>query len=270
MQAQLIAPGHGFADPFALMTSGQFVPSAFHPPLYPVFLAGVVRLGFESGTAARAASCLVGVATILFVGLIGRELRGARVGLIAAAIAAATPNLWVPDGSLISEGMAAALVAMSLWFAYRLVRRPQASTAAGLGLTIGLAGLTRPETLLFSVILVGPIVIGASISNRRRVALMEIASLATIAVVAPWAIRSLTAFDRPILISANGQAVIGLANCPGTYHGPLLGAWLDTCPEQNARPGTPTGAETTATNRCEPQNSARRAPDTSRATSVSS
>ena len=39
-QAQSIAQGHGFIEPWVLLGTGQYRPSAIHPPLYPLVLSG--------------------------------------------------------------------------------------------------------------------------------------------------------------------------------------------------------------------------------------
>ncbi len=229
LQGLLLTRGHGFAEPFVFVSQHHAVPSAFHPPLYSVFLGGVSWIGFESVTAARVATCMLGSLTVVLVGLLGREVGDRRLGLIAAAIAAATPNLWVPDGALASEGLAALMVTVALLAAYRLARRPRVRTAIVLGAAIGLAALTRPETLLLSAIVVIPIVVRLSVPNRVRWGLLAVATLTTVVVVGPWFVRSLTVFDRPVLFSTNGQAVIGYANCPATFTGPSLGSWRSDC-----------------------------------------
>ena len=48
-------------------------------------------------------SCVLGAGTVWLVGLLGRAVGGARVGIIAAVIAALYPNLWAPDGMLQAE-----------------------------------------------------------------------------------------------------------------------------------------------------------------------
>ncbi len=235
IQGQFLAAGNGFADPFTFIISQRLVPTAFHPPLYSLYLGGLSWLGLDTISHHRIASCALGVVTIVLIGLIGRQIRSPRVGIIAAAIAAATPNLWVPDGILMSEGMGALMTAASLWLAYRLLVAPNFARAAGLGVAIGLAALVRPETVAFSVLIVVPILLAVSVPNRTRVALFLVALIATVAVVSPWLVRSLTIFDRPVVFSTNSQAVIGVANCPSTYSGPGLGGWSVSCPAENSR-----------------------------------
>src|SRR5207302_11128702 len=92
-------------------------------------------------------------ATVLLVGLLGREIAGNRVGILAAAIAAVYPNLWVNDGLIMSETLTALTVVSAMLLAYRLTRRPRPATAVGLGVVCGLATLPRAELVLLAPLL---------------------------------------------------------------------------------------------------------------------
>ena len=61
----------------------------------------------------------MGVGTIVVVGLVGRRVAGVRTGLLAAAIAAVSPLVWVNDGQMLSESMTMLTVAVAMLFAYR-------------------------------------------------------------------------------------------------------------------------------------------------------
>ena len=100
--ANLLAQGHGFIDPLRYFLFGIVTPSAYHPPAYTVYLAAWSKIGVDGPLGHRMVSCLLGAAAVGVVGLIGRELgttraRGERIGLIAAALAALSPSLWIND-----------------------------------------------------------------------------------------------------------------------------------------------------------------------------
>ena len=50
-----------------------------------------------------------------------------------------------------------------------------------------------------------------------------------LAVIAPWTVRNLATFDRPVPISVNGEEVLATANCDLTWHGAFLGYWHFSC-----------------------------------------
>ena len=116
-----------------------------------MYLAVFSWLGFTSALAHRLASCLLGAAAVVVVGLVGRKIAGDRAGLIGAAIAAVYPQLWINDGMLVSESMYILLIAVTLLFAYRLWESRSMGDAAWLGAVIGLSahdasrgGVPRP------------------------------------------------------------------------------------------------------------------------------
>lgn len=234
-QANLLADGRGYIDPFAWGNEGARIPSASHPPVWPTVLAPMSLLGGTDPLAHRAVGCLVGGIVIALLGLLGRRVGGARVGLLAAAIGAAYPLLIAADGALMSETVYGLFVALALLAAYRLLDRPTSVAALALGLVISLAALTRTEALLFLPLLVAPVAWRAAPGWGRRAGLVALACLATAVTIAPWTIRNWSAFDRPVLISTNEGAVIAGANCDLAYHGPDVAYWKIECiPERTS------------------------------------
>src|SRR3954449_6256873 len=75
-----LARGHGYSDPVVAF-SGNYVPTANFPPLYPLFLSAVQRAGLRTVFDARVVSSIAGAATVPLVALIGRRLGGPRVGV---------------------------------------------------------------------------------------------------------------------------------------------------------------------------------------------
>ena len=55
--------------------------------------------------------------------------------------------------------------------------------------------------------------------------------------LAPWQVRLLTTFDRPVLISNNSSGIWVGSNCPETYYGPLIGSWRFDCYGTVSPPG---------------------------------
>jgi 4-amino-4-deoxy-L-arabinose transferase-like glycosyltransferase len=214
--ANLLADGHGFVDP------GNGTATALHPPLFPLLLAPFSWLGLDSYQGQRVVVCLIGVMTIVAVGLVARRLAGERAGLIAAGLAALSPVLVSADGAVMSETLLGLLVALSALATYRLHEHPSPRRAALLGVLIGLATLTRGEAILLLLLLVLPVA-------RRRVATVAIAFAACALVLAPWTIRNLTTFDKPVLISTNEGNLIAGANCRSTYYGRNIGSWDLRC-----------------------------------------
>lgn len=229
-----IADGKGFERPFHPQLAGfdsfEFgVPTAEHPPLFPLLVGLFTKLGATGYLAQKLLLCAVGTITVGFVGLAGREAGGSGVGLIAAGLAAVYPFLWIVDGSLMSETLYGVFIAATLWVALRFARRPSLGLAAGLGVLVGVAALTRGDALVLVPVLLIPLAFRAGAAWRSRLTLAAVAVGAFALVLTPWTIRNLSAFEQPVLISTNGNAVFVGANCGPTYRGELMGLWRFDC-----------------------------------------
>jgi asparagine N-glycosylation enzyme membrane subunit Stt3 len=112
--SNLIADGKGFINPIDWIENHVRIQAADHPPLYLIYLAGWSLIGVTSTTGHMLVSVLLGAATIAVTAYAGREIAGPRVGLIAAALVAIYPNVWAPDGMLLSETMAILTVSLTM------------------------------------------------------------------------------------------------------------------------------------------------------------
>jgi 4-amino-4-deoxy-L-arabinose transferase-like glycosyltransferase len=231
--ANLLAEGKGFIEPFLYLDAGKTVQAADHPPLYIVYLAMFSLVGLTGATAHMLASALVGVVTVVIVGLVGRELVGPRAGLIAAALAALYPNLWAYDGSLESETMAQLGVALILLAAYVWWRTPSRRSALLLGGAVAFGALGRAELLMLALVLVVPLVVfRTGLVRRERLRQIFTAWAAAGLLIAPWCVYNLTRFDRPVLLSGGFEITLDSASCDDTYYGTSMGYWSRGCVEQ--------------------------------------
>jgi hypothetical protein len=224
--ANFLADGKGYVDAQSLAFAGVQRPSAEHPPLYPTLLGAVSALGGDGFSAHRVASCFMGAGTVAAIGFLGRRVGGARVGLLAGAIAALHPLLVLTDETLYSESLYGLTIALALIAAYRYLDRTTGLRAAVLGGAIGLAAMTRSEALLLLVLLAVPVVWQARVHRLRHVVLVAVAC---VVVIAPWTIRSTLALDSPVLLSTNLGGLLAGANCHATYYTADIGTWKFTC-----------------------------------------
>ncbi|MBM3674310.1 MAG: glycosyltransferase family 39 protein [Actinobacteria bacterium] len=226
-----LAAGDGFVEPLNLITTGRAIPSASHPPLYPVYLSIVDFVGGQSSLVHRIWSCVPGGVTVLLVGLLARDLAGERAGLLAAGLAAVYLDLVIQDVVLWSEGMYAATIVASLWLAYRFLGRPTLLRAAVLGGAVTLATLTRAEAALLYLVLFLPLVAGASRrSVRRCVEFLAVGGAVALVLFAPWLLYNNSGrFEHPVVISTGFGGLLASANCDNTYTGPFLGGWGGLC-----------------------------------------
>jgi 4-amino-4-deoxy-L-arabinose transferase-like glycosyltransferase len=227
--ARLLVEGHGFIEPTPFI-NGIVEQSASHPPLYLLYLAIPSAVGLDGPVSHMLWSSLLGVGTVVLVGLTGREIAGPRAGLIAATLAAVYPNLWVFDGFIVSETMAVFTAVLSVYLAYRYLRTPTLWRAAGLGLACGLAALARAELVLLLPLLVLPcVLVTRTIDVREKLKWLVAAGLAALIPIGPWVTFNLTRFDRPVFLSTGLEPTMLGANCDATYYGNLIGYFTPEC-----------------------------------------
>lgn len=198
------------------------IPTAEKPPLFPGYLAVWDLVGAHSYAWHRAASCVLGGAMTVAVGLLGRRVDGERTGLIAAGLAAVYPMLVALDGSVRSESLYVLLIALVLLFAYRVRDGGSVVDAALLGILIGLAALTRSEALALLPLLALPVAWAAGAGRGR---LMVAACVGLALAAGPWQVRNLLTFDRPVALTTNEGGLLAGANCEAAYYGDLIGNW---------------------------------------------
>ena len=256
--ARLLADGRGYIDPFrylegypdrieriALERFGRPItveappgleqPTMSHPPMWTVVLAGARSIGVTTPNEQRLLGVLIGALGVGLIGLAGRELYGPHAGLIAAALGSIYGFLVLNDGSLMSESLVVVLMPLTTIVAVRWWRSPSLRTAALLGVLTGLGALLRAELIAY-----GPLVVMAAFLVRRaswRALLSSAAATAAImcVVLAPWVVRNLTAFERPMFLSQTGTT-LAQTNCDATYFGDKLGYWELFCGD--VRPAT--------------------------------
>jgi hypothetical protein len=241
--ANLLADGKGFISPF--FYPARHVQAAEHPPLYLIYLAVPSVLGMHSALTHMLWSCVLGAGTVVLVGLLGRAVAGASVGVCAAVLAAIYPNIWAPDGMLQAETIAMFTTTLAILLAYRYWQRPSAPRLAFVGAACGAAALTRSELFLLTLLLVVPLaLLTRERPLRSRVWLVGVGVTAALLVIAPWSIYNLTRFKHPVLLSSQIGPLLSAANCDSTYTGPLRGYFDIQCTQAvDARAGLAKGGD---------------------------
>jgi 4-amino-4-deoxy-L-arabinose transferase-like glycosyltransferase len=226
--AQGIADGHGYST-LSSLVRGDPEPTAQHPPLFPLALAGLDLLGLDSLASHRVVLSLVAAVSVVLVGLLGRRVAGPRAGLIAAGLAAVYPGFFMLAGVAMSEALYVPLIALTLLATYALLDLADAQREAGgvsprmlltaiaLGALIGLATLDRTEAVLLVPLLALAVAVRLG-TARERVRVVAVMAVAALVVLAPWLGRNWAALDRFPLLSTNGGLTALIANCERPYY----------------------------------------------------
>lgn len=206
-----IADGDGYPD--SVFTASQSE-SAFRPPVYP-YLLGAIQFAFgEVETAGRLAGALFGVLAVLLVYLIARRLWSERTALVAAALAALFPGLFLLSGALNTEPAYLVIELAAVLFALRSrAGGGDLRWAAAAGACCGLAALTRSNGLLLLIPIVFGVMAVRPRLSRAGLAAPAVAVAVAALTVAPWAVRNSLTFDRLVGINAQtGFALAGIYN----------------------------------------------------------
>ncbi len=182
--AATLAKGHGWG----------YGNSAYRPPGYPVFLAGIylmVGIPHTVFTSARLAEAVFAALTVGLIGLMARQLAGRTAALIAMAIGAIYIPLVLVGVAMISETLFVPLVLLATNCALRARTSTHSYRWIVLaGIFTGLASLTRGNGIVLGLALAFVVwTVRPRLSWRSALApvLLLVVMVLTIS---PWTIRN--------------------------------------------------------------------------------
>jgi 4-amino-4-deoxy-L-arabinose transferase-like glycosyltransferase len=194
----------------------------FMTPFYPYFLAIVYSVFGQSLVAVRAIQSVVGVATVLFVFLIGEKIFVSRkAGFIAAILAAMYGPFLLSNNLLLVETMKVFFLALTFWIL--LIAREGRSLWLwfAAGVTLGCCVLCRPsDIIVLGVVIVW--VLMFPVNRRNKPVFQSGACVAgVILMIVPVTIRNYLVSGEFILLTSNGGLNFYLGNNPdavGVYY----------------------------------------------------
>ncbi|MEZ5974222.1 MAG: glycosyltransferase family 39 protein [Planctomycetota bacterium] len=211
--APIMDAGYHYDWAKAILAGQEFQPGAyFRAPLYPWFLALVLKLTGGSLFAVRIVQALLGTLATGLVWRIARREFGGLAGWVAGAIAA---TYWVSiyfDGELLIPTLYVPLLLLGLDRALLLPRRgftPRAVLVCGAW--FGLAALARPNVLLFMPLLFAWVWFQAR-PGRWRAGLLL--TLGTLIPIAPVTARNYAKSGELVLIATQAGVNFWIGNNP--------------------------------------------------------
>lgn len=202
-------------------------PTAFRPPVYPLFLVALYAPGGDDLLRVRVAQVLLETFTVGLVMAIARRVtRDARAALAAGVVCALYHPLIVFTATLFSETVYTFLLAV---FVYALVRarerdaertapsgweRGRLSRYAGVGALLGLVTLTKPTTLLLPFFFLLPVLWRrdrAGFLRREGPPLLALAAGMALA-LAPWTARNYQLTGGFVPVTTGGGRAVWACN----------------------------------------------------------
>ena len=191
-------------------------PTAFRPPLYPLLLAATMIQEEITPLQVALLHLILGLATIVLVYQLAKQYRLGRAAPLAALLVAVDPVLMFWSTSIMTETLATLLAVASLYCLSRLNPQRHWTAALGTGCLLGLSILCRPTFLLWLVLCL--LVVAAQQPNwRQRLQRSGTLLAGALLMIAPWTIRNMVQFNRPIALTTHGGYTLLLGNNPVFY-----------------------------------------------------
>ncbi len=241
--ARNLDEGHGFT-----VGAAATQPSSDYSPGLPLFVAGIYKVtGGVHERLARLVLALIGTLAVVFTYLIARRLarprdalaqphvlsnpegdkghgvaggeaiptRAVVAALIAALVVAIYPATIEYTGMLMTEPLAATLLAGAMLGIFWAGDGAQLWRWAVPGLTLGALALVRPEYLAIGFLLAVLIFLRERLWEdwKRALLIATVVALGVVVVVAPWTVRNAFALNRFVTVSTGGGQVL----YSGTY-----------------------------------------------------
>lgn len=171
----------------------------FHPPLYPYFI-GFFSAFFGGLTAVRWAQVVLCALIAPVLGLLGRRAFGPEAGLLAAALAAAYPELVWFSVHFWVEGFFVVLLYAAFERLFAADERASVALAASSGALFGLSVLAR-ETALYFLPVAALWLAWRRVKGPSRAAAFLLGALL---MIAPWTLRNYVVYRAFVPVSTAG------------------------------------------------------------------
>jgi 4-amino-4-deoxy-L-arabinose transferase-like glycosyltransferase len=166
-------------------------PTSIRPPLFPALVAGIWTLTSPQNLQAiRVMQILLSLATAGLVYWLGRRVYDHRTGCYAAAICWLYPSLIFFNFLILTETLFTFLLIAFVLLTVRLLQSPTAGVAAGAGVALGLAALTRSVLWPVPLILCPLLLWLLRVPLSRRALCSALVLAGYLVAIVPWAIRN--------------------------------------------------------------------------------
>jgi 4-amino-4-deoxy-L-arabinose transferase-like glycosyltransferase len=221
--AERIARGLGYSEDVLSRGALLWKPWVHYPVGYSGFLGLIYKIFGSELVVAPVVNALSGALLVLVVHRLARYVTTRDRARVAAGLVALHPGLIAYSAVVMTEPLAALLLASAAWAAVRYRGQWQGFVVAGA--LLGFASLVRPASLAAA-----PLLIFAQPKPLWQAALRALAATAiSLLVILPWTLRNCARLDGCALVSTNGgwNLAIGAITETGRFQ-TLHGA--DGCP----------------------------------------
>ena len=189
-------------------------PSAYVPPLYPYFLAGVFKLAGFHGWVVKVIQCVLGGFLAWIVCAMGKRLFHPRAGVLAAFFTAVFPDFVALPSFLYAETVYIFINTLAFHFLIKGYAEPRRrSPWLVSGIFLGLGILTRHVLLLFPAFVCAVSLLVRS--QRKYLKPLLVWTAICILTLVPWTIRNYMCFQRIVPVASGFGGSFWVGSDPG-------------------------------------------------------
>jgi 4-amino-4-deoxy-L-arabinose transferase-like glycosyltransferase len=177
-----LSEGKGYVN-----SSGE--PTAYRPPVYPLFLAAIYSITGHNLTWVRFAQALLGAGICLLTYLIATIIFNNKIAVLSGVISIFYPPLIFSTSQILTETLFTFLLLLGIFV---IIKTRTYTTLTITGIIFGLALLTRPFLLFFIPFLLYWIMLNSKYNTLKSITVLCI-GLSLILI--PWTVRNYLKLD---------------------------------------------------------------------------
>ncbi|MDF2522771.1 MAG: hypothetical protein K0R31_412 [Clostridiales bacterium] len=195
-----------------ILESGIFSVGAYHPPVYPLFLAFVYKTFGYSFFTVYLIQSLLGTINTLLIYLIGKQVFGKQIGNLSAGLSLLYWPLTLYSGILLSEVVFLFFLLTGIYLFLKGLENHKIVNFALCGLALALSTLTRSINLLFLALV--PVVYLLMNLRSYKSVIKNILVFITVfcLTLAPWVIRNYIMYKAFIPVDTVGGLNLYIGN----------------------------------------------------------
>jgi 4-amino-4-deoxy-L-arabinose transferase-like glycosyltransferase len=195
-----------FETGYRLATTGELDLPVKKPPMYTLFLGGLIAWLGPSLEATVAVQHVLGLATVVLVYFIGALSFGRIAGLVAALGTAINGSLLLMEHMLLSESLFTPILAAGMLMVLLALRSGRTAFFIIAGLALGLGALTRPAAQAILPLVLAVVVLQPR-PWRARLLASGLVLVGFLVVAAPWMLRNRHVHGTLAISSGMGDAL---------------------------------------------------------------
>ena len=222
------------------------MPTAWRPPVYPIFVAGVYKIGGVNVERATIVQVILGGLTVLMLTALGAMILGWPRALIAGVIAAVYPAfVWLPR-LLLSENLSLFLMLVSLSAIILYLRTSRIIWIVVFGVLCALNSLVRGGNLFLPMVVALGLLLLHWRNWKQLVTPLLVMTVAFVVTLLPWTIRNYRVFHHVVPIATQDGLTLYGSYWPPERNSRLIWGTLPGDEDPAIRIAEQTGDEVSA------------------------